>query len=233
MISSFGINQNANKAEQDDKKYCNFPVQFRAKPYSLKRLFDIVFSTFLLVLTFPIVLAVAISIKLCDSGPVFFVQPRVGYGGRAFNIIKFRTMVENAEALKKYLIDKSDVKGAFKMKNDPRVTRIGFFLRKTKLDELPQFINVLFGDMSMVGPRPTSLEEVIRAYGEDACQKFISGIKPGITGPVQIHEAFYGKMDLDEQLQLDFNYIRNNNFFVDLKLVLLTLVAIFAGYKNV
>ena len=138
-------------------------------------------------------------------------------------------MIPNAEKYKKDLLPQSDIKGAFKMKKDPRTTRVGRFLRKFKIDELPQLLNILAGNMSLVGPRPTSLEEVRRAYDENTLKKFVSGLKPGLTGWAQVTESINGKVDLEEQIKYDLKYIRKQGLILDSAILLATIPAILLG----
>jgi lipopolysaccharide/colanic/teichoic acid biosynthesis glycosyltransferase len=183
-----------------------------------KRVFDILFSaTALLLLGVPM-LVIAIWVKLDDSdGPVFFRQSRTGLGGRRFNLLKYRTMVSNAEELKEQLRDRSEVPWPdFRMKNDPRVTRIGRFLRKASLDELPQFINVLKGDMSIVGPRPTSFE----AGTYDIWQTGRLDFRPGITGPWQVEGR--SSMDFEERCRLEISFFRHPSFWREVRLIFAT-----------
>ena len=127
----------------------------------IKRTIDIIGSLFGLIILSPILLIVMVAIKIESRGPVVFAQERVGYKGKRFKMYKFRSMVENAEELKEKLKDQNEMNGPmFKMKNDPRVTRVGRIIRKTSIDEIPQFVNVLKGDMSLVGPRPSLVKEV-------------------------------------------------------------------------
>ena len=148
-----------------------------------KRLIDIIGSIVGVVLTIPFIFIVGIAIKLeakSLKAKVFFVQERVGKDGKLFKMIKFRSMQEDAEEQLKNLLHKNEIKGAmFKMKNDPRVTRVGKFIRKTSIDELPQFFNVLIGDMSLVGPRPPLMREVVQYSEMDKARLLV---KPGITG---------------------------------------------------
>ena len=188
-----------------------------------KRLFDILFSAAaLLVLGLPM-LVIAIWVKLNDrSGPIFFKQSRTGLGGRRFNLLKYRTMVSNAEELKEQLRDQSEVPWPdFRMTNDPRVTRIGRFLRKTSLDELPQFINVLKGDMSLVGPRPTSFA----AGTYDIWQTGRLDFRPGITGPWQVQGR--DSMDFEERCRLEISFFRHPSFRQDLRLLFATVRVVF------
>ncbi len=161
-------------------------------------------------------------IKIDDGGPVFFKQKRVGLNGTIFLMYKIRSMVIEAEELRSELLVKSDVEGMFKMKNDPRVTNIGVFIRKHSLDELPQFWNVLKGDMSLVGPRPALIEEV-ETYSEEAKERL--RVKPGITGLWQVS----GRSDLsfNDMIELDLLYINNrsvlNNIIILFKTIMLIM----------
>lgn len=177
-----------------------------------KRLFDVVVSLGVLVVSLPLMLLIAIGIRLTSPGPVFYVQKRAGLGGKPFHLIKFRTMVEGAE----------DMTGpVLAAENDPRITRIGRFLRATRLDELPQFFNVLKGDMSVVGPRPerpffvNQFQEALPAY------RYRLKVKPGITGLAQVE----GKYDTEaeDKLRYDLYYIRNYSLLLDLQLIMQTL----------
>jgi lipopolysaccharide/colanic/teichoic acid biosynthesis glycosyltransferase len=188
-----------------------------------KRLLDILVASFaLLVLCIPMLL-IALLVKLDDhSGPIFFRQLRTGLGGRRFNLLKYRTMVANAEELKEQLRDRSEVAWPdFRLKNDPRVTRIGRFLRKSSLDELPQFINVLKGDMSLVGPRPTSFA----AGTYDIWQTGRLDFRPGITGPWQVQGR--SSMDFEERCRLEISFFRHPSFWSDLRLLFATVRVVF------
>jgi len=190
------------------------------RPYyeRVKRLMDILLSAIFLVLTSPILMLCAITLKLDSNGPVFFKQERMGLNQRPFNLIKFRTMIHNAEAKTGPMRAK---------KNDSRVTRLGKFLRKTRLDEIPQFINVLKGDMSFVGPRP------IRKYFADRYSKKTHyyplrfSVKPGITGWAQTRFG-YSESDEDqiEKFQYDLFYIQEASLFLDLLIILKTIQTI-------
>jgi lipopolysaccharide/colanic/teichoic acid biosynthesis glycosyltransferase len=188
-----------------------------------KRLIDILASAVaLLILGLPM-LVIAILVKLDDRhGPVFFKQPRTGLGGTRFNLLKYRTMVANAEEMKEQLRDRSEVPWPdFRLKDDPRVTSIGRFLRKTSLDELPQFINVLKGDMTLVGPRPTSFEAGTYEIWQTARLDF----RPGLTGPWQVWGR--NSMNFEERCRLEISFFRRPSLWGDLRLLFATVRAVF------
>jgi len=200
-----------------------FTVRFS---FALKRLFDIVFSLLALILLFPLFCIVALLIKLTSPGPVFFSQIRVGQYGRHFRFFKFRSMYIDAEERKKELAGQNQSADGviFKMKNDPRITPIGRFLRKTSIDELPQFFNVLCSDMSLVGPRPPLPSEVRQYTLEDRTRL---NVKPGLTCLWQIS----GRSDVPfkQQVYLDREYIRSWSLWHDLVILLRTIPAILSG----
>lgn len=200
--------------------------QYTNSAYAVKRVLDIVCSALALIVFSPLLLGVAIAIKLDDGGPVFFSQTRIGLHGRPFKMYKFRSMVTNAEELKKKLAEESGQSDRFifKMKDDPRITKIGHFIRKTSLDEFPQFFNVLKGDMSLVGPRPALPEEVAR-YGSLYSARLL--VKPGITGPWQVS----GRSDLSQEQSeyLDVSYIENWSITGDLAILAKTVLVVFRG----
>lgn len=191
----------------------------------LKRLIDIIGALTGLFFAFFIGIFVAIAIKIESKGPVFYKQKRVGLRGREFYCYKFRSMYVDAEKMKKDLEKMNQVKGGlmFKIKDDPRVTKVGKFLRKTSLDELPQFYNVLKGDMSLVGTRPPTLDEVKRY--ENNHKRRIS-IKPGITGMWQINGRSEIS-DFDEVVKLDIEYIDQWSIWLDMKIILKTVLVVF------
>ncbi len=191
-----------------------------------KRLFDSATSLILIILLLLPFIIIAILIKIDSSGPVFFIQKRVGLRGRIFNFYKFRSMVKGADKLKNQLLEKNEVKDrvTFKIKKDPRITRIGRFLRKHSLDELPQLFNVLKGDMSLVGPRPPLPNET-EEYTHSHIDRL--SIKPGITGLSQVR----GRSDLSfsRWVKWDLWYINNWSFGLDLKILLWTIPAVLKG----
>ncbi len=189
----------------------------------IKDMFDFVFSSFVVIVLFPVFALIALLIKVNDGGPVFFKQERIGLNGRRFTCYKFRSMVVNAEAMLASLQDKNESDGpTFKIENDPRITKIGRILRKTSLDELPQFLNVIKGDMSVVGPRPPLLKEV-KLY--ERCQLRRLSMKPGITCIWQVKGR--NKVSFQEWMQMDLEYIDKWSLWEDAKLILGTVGVIF------
>jgi len=203
----------------------------------LKRSVDIIFSLLVLVLGFPFFLAIALLIKLTSKGPVFFKQERIGERGEVFVIYKFRTMRKGAddsihrEFTKNFIlgkIDKTTLDGqkasVYKITKDPRITGIGNFLRKTSLDELPQFINILKGEMTIVGPRPP-LPYEYEYY--DEWHKLRLKVKPGLTGLWQVSGR--SSVPFNEMVMLDLYYIENWSLMLDLKIILRTIPVMFRG----
>ena len=187
-----------------------------------KRATDILGSLFGLVIFSPFMVVAAALIRLTSEGPVLFTQRRAGLGGGQFTIFKFRTMVTNAEAMKAALRKDSEQDGpAFKMKEDPRVTLIGRFLRCTSLDELPQFFNVLLGHMSLVGPRPLPIEEAEEC---DQWHRRRLSVRPGLTCIWQVRGR--SRVGFDDWMRMDMQYIHNRSFLYDLKILLLTIPAV-------
>lgn len=193
----------------------------------LKRIFDIIFSLLVLSIGAPLFLFIAIAIRLGSKGPIFYSQQRIGRGGRFFKCYKFRTMYPDADMRLNDILKNDPAKNkeweeTRKLKDDPRVTPIGAFLRKTSLDELPQFWNVFKGDLSVVGPRPVMRDELIKYFGERA--QHIFSVRPGITGLWQVS----GRSDTSYSLRLalDEEYVKTRTFFMDLKLILLTIPGI-------
>lgn len=191
-----------------------------------KQISDIYFSLTMLILLFPLFLLTGILIKLESKGPVFFIQERVGLRGRRFMLYKFRTMVTDAEKLLDSLLEKNEADGpVFKIKSDPRITRIGRFLRKTGLDELPQLYNVLKGEMSLIGPRP-SLPEEVQKYERWQLRRL--SVKPGITCSWQILPDRHG-VKFDKWMKLDLQYIDNWSLNKDFGLFLRTIATFFTA----
>ena len=191
----------------------------------VKRIFDLICSTLGLIVLSPVLIVIVIKIKLGSDGPVFFKQIRVGENNREFEILKFRTMVVDAEKLGRQIT----------VGNDSRITKIGAFLRKYKLDELPQLINVFKGDMSLVGPRP-EVPRYVKLYNEE--QKKVLKVKPGITdlasiryrdenellGKAENPDEFYINTIMPDKLALNLEYINKNNVFIDIYIILKTII---------
>jgi len=183
----------------------------------IKRLTDLLFSLTILIITLPVLIIIAIAIKVDSNGPVFFIQERAGYKGRSFKIIKFRGMVNNA----------MEIGPELTQKDDPRITRIGKLLRRTSIDEIPQVINVLKGEMSIVGPRPEIIS-ITNQYTDK--QKLIFNYKPGITGFSQIH----GRQLLtpEERIAMELDYYKKAGFWSNLFVALKTITVIITNKGN-
>jgi len=191
--------------------------------FIIKRIFDIIISIILFIILLPALIIIAAAIRLDSKGHAIFTQKRVGLRGRIFTIYKFRTMVKNAEELFELNIDKEDIGSlVFQDKNDSRVTRVGSFLRKTSLDELPQLINVLIGNMSLVGPRP-EIPDVTCHYND--MQKLRLLFKPGITGLAQVSGR--GEIELERTIEYDIQYIKSFSIWLDLKILFKTFLVVF------
>ncbi len=189
-----------------------------------KALFDYLVALIGLILALPLMIFIALLIKLEDGGPVFFYHDRVGARGRRFKLIKFRTMHVDAEERLKELLEsdpklREEWEANYKLKDDPRVTRIGKFLRKTSLDELPQLINVLKGEMSLIGPRPVTEEEFRKFYAH--VSHLYASVKPGLTGFWQV-EARNDCESYEKRVEMDVYYIENMSFFFFFKILLET-----------
>ncbi len=195
-----------------------------------KRVMDLVGSLCGLILLAPVLVVVAALIRLDSRGPILFRQRRMGLAGRPFSCLKFRTMVPDAEARLRELEARNESAGGvlFKIKDDPRVTPLGRFLRKTSLDELPQLWNVLVGQMSLVGPRPLQLRdsEKLAEFDRDGYARRLS-VVPGITGPWQVGGR--SDVDSDRMLDLDLEYVERWSVGVDVKILLRTILVVVAG----
>ncbi|GAA0855795.1 sugar transferase [Clostridium nitritogenes] len=195
--------------------------------YFLKRAIDISGAFLGLLLLSPIILLVSILIKLDSKGPIVFSQNRVGKDKKVFKMYKFRSMVLNAEELKSKLKEQNEMSGPmFKMKEDPRVTKIGKFIRKTSIDELPQLINVIKGEMSLVGPRP-SLPKEVKQFEPWMMERF--QVKPGLTCYWQVSGR--NNIDFEDWMKLDIKYVRERNTLTDIKLIFKTVFVLF-GDEN-
>lgn len=192
----------------------------------LKRLFDICSSFVLLVLLLPVLMIAACLIKLTSRGPVFFLQERIGTNKRRFSICKFRTMVVGAESMMSQLEPQNEVSGpVFKIKDDPRITRLGKFLRRTSIDELPQLFNVLKGDMSLVGPRPLPVRD-FDGFSEDWQRRRFS-VRPGITCLWQVQGR--SSIGFEQWMELDLKYLDEWSLWLDLKILAMTIPAVVKG----
>ena len=188
---------------------------------SVKRALDLFFCLVVLPAAIPVLILCALLVRASGPGPLFFVQERTGRGGRRFRMFKFRSMVPEAPSLKEEIRKAHNMSGPdFKLEDDPRVTRVGRFLRKSSLDELPQLWNVLKGDMSLVGPRPTSFDPT--TY--DLWHTERLEVAPGLTGLWQI--ARRGDIDFDDRVRLDIAYVRNRSLRLDLAILIRTIPAV-------
>jgi lipopolysaccharide/colanic/teichoic acid biosynthesis glycosyltransferase/GT2 family glycosyltransferase len=192
-----------------------------------KRVLDIVGAVVGLIISIPFVAVAAVAIKLDSPGPIFYGQMRVGENGHLFRIVKLRSMVVDADRQLERLVDMAQLAAepAFKISNDPRVTRVGRFLRRTSLDEVPQFYNVLKGDMSLVGPRPEE-ERVVQFYQDHHRRRL--AVKPGMTGPMQVNGR--GELSFSERLQLELDYIEHYSLRRDFEILLHTMPAMLRGH---
>ena len=246
----FWYRKNITMASPDNWKWSQHKITRTSNPsetfyYGVKRCLDVMVTLPLLVLLLPVFGCIAIWIKLDSAGPVLFVQPRVGARRRkregkitweiqTFPFLKFRSMTHNADPSVHEAHIKAFVQGrpptadsddtAFKLTDDPRVTRAGRILRRTSLDELPQLFNVLRGEMSLVGPRPVPIYEVAE-YQADHLERLAA--LPGITGPWQVNGR--GRVAFEDMLRMDIDYVRQATVWMDVKMLLLTLPAILSG----
>lgn len=207
------------------------PVESKALEYSrwqlaVKRLLDFVVALTLLVLISPLWLFIVLWIRSDSTGLALFKQTRIGLRGRPYTIYKFRTMVQNAEALMKERLERvTDLEGfVFQEKDDPRITRSGLFLRKTSLDELPQLLNILIGNMSLVGPRP-EVPELVKLYTPQQHQRL--NVLPGVTGLAQVNGR--SELTLGETMGFDLEYVRSWSIWLDLKILWKTVFVVFTG----
>lgn len=191
--------------------------------HGIKRIFDIVAAACGIIILSPLMIIIAVLIKAEDHGPIFYKQVRVGKNGKTFKMYKFRSMFVNADQMLAELKEQNDVEGPmFKMKDDPRITRIGHFIRKHSLDELPQFFNVIKGEMSLVGPRPPLPAEVAE-YSEYDKQRLY--VTPGCTGLWQATAR--NNIGFDKMIQLDIEYIKVSNLWIDFIIILKTVIVMF------
>ena len=201
-------------------------IEFKQKPVYdfFKRGFDIVVAIICLTVGLPVYIIIAVAIMIDDFGNPFFIQERIGYKGKPFLMVKFRTMFAHSEDMKQDLMKQNEYESVhFKMKNDPRITRVGKFLRRTSLDEITQAINLLTGSMSVIGPRAFVRSEQEQLPKDRLC------VKSGLSCYWQITDTT--KMSDEEQLELDYKYIRERSVKTDLKIIGMTIAAVFKG-KN-
>jgi lipopolysaccharide/colanic/teichoic acid biosynthesis glycosyltransferase len=194
--------------------------------FGFKRFFDIVISAFVLFSSFPMLILIGIIIKITSNGPAIYTHRRIGKKGKIINVLKFRTMNNDNRPLEEILTDEQldEYKKNYKIKDDPRVTKFGKFLRRTSLDELPQLINIIKGDMSIVGPRPIVLNE-LKLYGEN--KELLLSVRPGLTG----YWASHGRSDTtyDERIKMELYYVKNVSFWLDIKIIFLTAINVITG----
>ena len=224
----FGSKNTRWRAEEfdGDQYVATYTRHLELWPYTIKRILDVTIAACALLLLAPILLIAAVGIKLTSSGPVFFLQERIGLSKRRFKIYKFRTMVPDAEKLMSALEKDNEAGGpVFKMKNDPRVTRFGRVLRKSSIDELPQLFNVLKGDMSLVGPRPLPVRDY-EGFNEDWQRRRFS-VKPGITCLWQVNGR--SGVTFDQWMLLDLKYLDEWSLWLDLKILAKTVPAVIKG----
>ena len=220
-IAMIKSNDDTSKVTKTNKYVKNKPV------YDfIKRFADIFCSALALVLLSPLFIIISIAIKATSEGPVIFVHKRVGKNGKEIGIYKFRSMVVNAEALiEKFTPEqKEEFQKNFKLENDPRITKIGKFLRKTSLDELPQLFNILKGDLSIVGPRPV-MEVETEIYGK--YKEMLLSVKPGLTG----FWAANGRSDTSykKRRAMEIYYVKNRSLLFDIKIIFKTIISVFTG----
>jgi lipopolysaccharide/colanic/teichoic acid biosynthesis glycosyltransferase len=202
-------------------------MQYKRGYEFIKRAADIICSSLALIVLFPILVVVSILIKIETKGQVIFSQDRVGIDGKIFKMYKFRSMVTNAEELKEKLMEQNERSGPmFKIRDDPRITKVGRFIRKTSIDELPQLVNILKGDMSIVGPRP-SLPKEVKQFEGWMIKRL--NVKPGLTCYWQV--AGRNDIDFEEWMKLDVRYVAERNIIIDAKLIFKTFFVLF-GDKN-
>jgi exopolysaccharide biosynthesis polyprenyl glycosylphosphotransferase len=227
-IFSLGIAHSRAEVLDDDLQMTTYSYldAYYGWPGVLKRAIDVLASISLLILLFPLLLVVGAVIKLTSPGPIFFRQERVGLNKRRFFILKFRTMVNGAERMMTELEGLNEASGpVFKIKNDPRITLVGTFLRRASIDELPQLVNVLRGDMSLVGPRPLPLRDY-EGFNQDWQRRRFT-VRPGITCLWQIHGR--GSIPFDRWMELDIQYLNDWSLWLDIKILARTIPAVLRG----
>jgi exopolysaccharide biosynthesis polyprenyl glycosylphosphotransferase len=219
-------NEQSDNEFDEHAQFLSVVMALQTGPALLKRLLDCAVSMLLLVLVAPLLIVVAALVKFSSPGPILFRQVRIGLNKRQFTMFKFRTMVANAEQLQDNYLSMNEMNGpAFKIKNDPRITTLGRFLRKTSIDELPQLFNVLMGDMSLVGPRAMSLRDY-RLFNQDSHRRRFC-VKPGITCLWQIMGR--NSISFHQWMELDMQYIDKWSFWLDLKILAQTVPVVLRG----
>lgn len=222
-------------ADRNKKEYIVIPVtpEIKVKGGKIyafnKRLFDIIVSFIALIVLSPLLLITGLLVKITSKGPIIYVSKRIGKNGKIFNFYKFRSMYQDAEARLEKLKSKNEIKGGvtFKMKNDPRITPFGKFIRKTSIDELPQLWNVIKGDLSLVGPRSSTYEENLNPKVTNHIRQR-QLVSQGITGEWQTHGR--SSTTYEEMIEMDLDYIQNKRgFFYDIKLLFLTVWVVLTG----
>jgi exopolysaccharide biosynthesis polyprenyl glycosylphosphotransferase len=224
----FGLKTTQWRTEEfdGDQYIATYTGASRLWPRTVKRMLDVTVAALALTVLSPVFLLAALAIKLTSPGPIFFLQERIGLNKRRFNIFKFRTMVPNAEKMIAFLEKQNEASGpVFKIKNDPRITPIGKFLRRSSIDELPQLLNVLTGDMSLVGPRPLPLRDY-EGFNEDWQRRRFS-VKPGITCLWQVNGR--SGISFDQWMLLDLKYMDEWSLWLDLKILARTVPAVLKG----
>lgn len=211
--------------KQLKKKQKNTRLQSRTY-FFVKRVFDLVFASVMLVALSPLLLLVTVLIRLTSKGPAIYKHRRVGLYGKPIDVLKFRSMIENADTMTSSFDDERQIEWNenFKVQDDPRVTKLGLFLRKSSLDELPQLINILRGDMTLIGPRPITAEELER-YGEDA-ERFVS-VLPGLTGYWQAYAR--NDCSYEQRMKMELHYIKNANILWDIQIFFATFIRVATG----
>ena len=204
----------------------NIDTYRKSTYFVIKRCFDIIISSVGLLLLWPFMLIIAVCVKIDSEGPAFYTHERIGYHHQKCNIYKFRTMYNNADELKNtFSAEQLDEWNEnYKLTDDPRITKLGQFLRKTAIDELPQLINILKGDLSLVGPRPIVLEE-LKKYG--TADELLLSVYPGLTGYWQVYAP--DVCPYEERIKMELYYVQNANLWLDFKIILKTLLAFLQG----
>jgi exopolysaccharide biosynthesis polyprenyl glycosylphosphotransferase len=191
---------------------------------AVKRAMDVIGATVGLIAMSPLIMAIALAIRLDSRGPILFRQTRVGRDGERFTMLKFRTMVDGADRMKAHLTERNEATGLFKITDDPRITPVGRWLRRTSLDELPQLINVLRGEMSLVGPRPLVVDEDMKIQGRHRRRLHLT---PGMTGDWQILGS--ARIPLHEMVKIDYLYVTNWSLWNDVKILARTVLYVFSA----